>query len=131
MIYLMDTNICVALLKGKDRQLVGRVRDRDPGDFTLSSVVKAELLFGARKSGRVVANLTLLQSFFSQFTSLPFDDDAAEEYGLLRAILEKAGTPIGANDLLIASVAMVHDLTVLTRNRAEFARVPGLRWEAW
>jgi tRNA(fMet)-specific endonuclease VapC len=76
-------------------------------------------------------DLALLQSFFSQFTSLPFDDDAAEEYGILRVLLEKAGTPMDANDLLIASVAMVHDLTVLTRKRTEFARVPGLRWEAW
>jgi tRNA(fMet)-specific endonuclease VapC len=127
----MDRTICVALLKGKDRQLVGRVRERDPEEFTVSSVVKAELLFGARKSTRLAANLALLQSFFSQFTSLPFDDDAAEEYGILRVLLEKAGTPMDANDLIIASVAMVHDLTVLTRKRTEFARVPGLRWEAW
>jgi tRNA(fMet)-specific endonuclease VapC len=129
--YLLDTNICVDLLRRRDKDLLARIRARDPRDLHLCSVVKAELLFGARKSERVEDNLTLLAAFFSQFASLPFDDRAAEFYGIARAALEAAGTPIGANDLLIASIGQAHDLTVVTRNRSEFARVPGLRWEEW
>jgi tRNA(fMet)-specific endonuclease VapC len=130
-IYLLDTNICIALLKGSDQALVERIRAMDPGDLALSSTVKAELLFGARKGSKVEQNLALLESFFSQFESLSFDDLAAEHYGQLRAVLEKKGTMIGANDLLIASVALTHGLILLTRNRKEFSRVPGLRWEEW
>ncbi len=109
--------------------LVERIRSLDPGDLALSRIVKAELLFGARKSRKVEQNLALLEAFFSQFESLPFDDLAADHYGQLRAALQVKGTVIGANDLLIASVALAHGLTLLTRNRKEFSRVPGLRWE--
>jgi tRNA(fMet)-specific endonuclease VapC len=129
--YLLDTNVCIALLKGRDTALAERARRQDPADLFLSSVVKGELLFGARHSSRVDANLALLDEFFSQFESVPFDDGAAQYYGVTRAVLSKAGTPIGANDLLIASTALHHDLTLATRNRREFARVPGLRWEEW
>jgi tRNA(fMet)-specific endonuclease VapC len=129
--YLLDTNVCIALLRGGDAALIERTKRQDPSDLFLSSVVKGELLFGARNSGRVDANLSLLGEFFSQFESLPFDDGAAQYYGVTRALLSRAGTPIGANDLLIASTALQHDLTVATRNRRELARVPGLRWEDW
>lgn len=129
--YLLDTNVCIALLKGRDDAPAERARRQDPADLFLSSVVKGELLFGARNSRRVDANLALLEEFFSQFESVPFDDGAAQYYGVTRALLSKAGTPIGANDLLIASTALQHDLTLATRNRREFARVPGLRWEEW
>jgi len=129
--YLLDTNICIALLKGGEDALIERTKQQNPADLFLSSVVKGELLFGARNSHRVDANLSLLEEFFSQFEALPFDDGAAHYYGVTRALLSKAGTPIGANDLLIASTALHHDLTLATRNRREFARVPGLRWEEW
>ena len=131
MSYLLDTNVCIALLKGRDDALAERARRQDPADVFLSSVVKGELLFGARNSSRVDANLALLDEFFSHFESVPFDDGAAQYYGVTRALLSKAGTPIGANDLLIASTALQHDLTLATRNCREFARVPGLRWEEW
>ena len=129
--YLLDTNVCIALLKGRDDALIERTRRQDPADLLLSSVVKAELLFGARNSLRVEGNLALLERFFSRFESVPFDDGAAQYYGVTRALLSKAGTPIGANDLLIASTALQHDITLATRNRREFASVPGLRWEEW
>ena len=129
--YLLDTNICIAILRGKDRELVSRLRAGTPEDFGLCSLVKAELLYGARKSQQVEANLLLLARFIAQFRSLAFDDRCAEVYGVLRVLLEKAGTPIGANDLCIASIALAHDLTLLTRNRDEFRRVAGLRWENW
>lgn len=131
MSYLLDTNICIALLKGNDLELIEKIKSLDPEEFFLCSVVKGELAYGARKSSRVNDNLSVLQVFFTQFESLAFDDKAADFYGLNRASLEKAGTPIGHNDLLIAGIAQTHDLTVLTRNRNEFLRIPALKTETW
>lgn len=128
--YLIDTNICIALLKG-DKGLVKKFRNKPPSSFSLCSVVKAELLYGAHKSRYIEANLTLLEKFFGQFPSLPFDDGAAQFYGTMRALLSKAGTPIGPNDLLIASIAQSQSLILLTRNQREFLRIPGLRIEVW
>lgn len=129
--YLLDTNVCIALLKGHERELIRQFQSRSPEDFYLCSIVKGELLYGARKSQKIEENLRLLSKFFSQFESLPFDDRAAEYYGTMRAILVKAGTPIGANDLLIASIAQAYDLILLTRDRKEFSQIPGLRMESW
>lgn len=130
MSFLLDTNIAIALLKNEDA-VADKFITRAPDDFYLCSIVKAELLFGARNSQRVNDNLSLLERFFKQFQSLPFDDKAAEYYAATRVLLNKAGTPIGAHDLEIAGIAQSHDLTILTRNRKEFLRVPGLRVETW
>jgi tRNA(fMet)-specific endonuclease VapC len=94
-------------------------------------VVKAELLFGARNGSRAAENLRRLDRFFEAFESLPFDDDAAQAYGLLRAELRRAGKPIGANDMLIAAIALAHRATLVTRDDDDFLRVPGLRVESW
>ena len=131
MSYLLDTNICIALLKAKDPVLIGKMKEHSPTDFYLCSVVKAELLYGAYKSQYIQKNLKLLSAFFEQFQSLPFGDDCSDFYGSLRSILEKSGKIIGANDLLIASIAQINHLTVLTRNVREFVRVPGLKVEEW
>lgn len=131
MSYLLDTNICIALLKGQDKILIEKLGSFKPHDFLLCSIVKAELTFGARNSQSVEANLTLLNKFFNQFVSLPFDDKSAEQYGVIRTTLSKSGTPIGANDLLIASIGLAHNLVIVTRNRSEFLRVPALRVETW
>jgi tRNA(fMet)-specific endonuclease VapC len=103
----------------------------EPKNLVLCSVVKAELLFGAVKSQATAKNLARLEQFFSVFDSYPFDDRAANVYAGVRADLETRGIPIGANDLLIASIAMAREATVVTANRREFARVDGLRWEDW
>jgi len=129
--YLLDTNICIALVHRPEPALKQKLVEKRPADLVLCSVVKAELLYGARKSQRVAENLRELADFFAPFDSVPFDDKAADFYGTSRALLAQAGTPIGTNDLLIASIALAHDLTVVTRNMKEFARVPGLRVEAW
>lgn len=131
MSYLVDTNICIALLKGKEKALIKRFQEREPGQFYLCSVVKAELLYGAHKSQRATANLEVLREFFSQFESLGFEDRCAEFYGTMRALLEQMGKPIGANDFLIASIAQAYDLILLTRNQKEFSLIPGLKWESW
>ncbi len=129
--YLLDTNICIALLKGNDSALREKITRLDAGDFRLCSIVKAELLFGARKSRAVQANLRQLEIFFNQFHSLDFENEAAERYGHIRAYLSANGTPIGPNDTLIAAIAEAHDLVLVTRNSDEFTRVPGLRLERW
>jgi tRNA(fMet)-specific endonuclease VapC len=100
-------------------------------EIVLCSIVKAELLFGAFKSARRAENLAKVERFAGRFTSLPFDDAAALSYAEIRAALERAGTPIGPNDLLIAAIAVTYDTTLVTENVDEFARVPKLRWEAW
>lgn len=99
--------------------------------MALCSVVKAELFYGARRSQHIAQNLEKLRVFMEPLPSLPFDDAAAEQYGLIRADLAAAGRPIGANDLLIAAIARSHDAVVVTRNLSEFSRVVGLRVENW
>lgn len=129
--YLLDTNICIALVHRPELLLKQRIAQKQPEDIVLCSIVKAELLYGARKSQRVAENLKELEAFFAPFDSIAFDDKAAEFYGANRALLVKSGTPIGINDLLIASIALAYDLTVVTRNTGEFMRIPGLRLESW
>lgn len=131
MSYLLDTNICVAFLNQREAPLKKKLERTSPEQLKLCSVVKAELLYGARHSARVDANLERLSRFFVAFESIPFDDDAASQYTLVRTQLQRAGTPIGGNDMMIASIALASDLTLLTRNQDEFLRVAGLRLEAW
>jgi tRNA(fMet)-specific endonuclease VapC len=126
---LLDTNVCIAFLNGRDRGVRDKLLALDPEAVQLCSVVRAELLFGARNGTRVDHNLKRLQEFFAAFASLPFDDAAAEHYGIVRAQLGRA--PIGPNDLMIAAIALANDQTLITRNQAEFHRVPGLRVVSW
>ena len=128
---LLDTNVCVAFLNGTDNALRDRLLAHAPEELCLCSVVKGELLYGARNSAKVADNLRKLERFFAPFESLPFDDEAAEWYGTIRAQLRRDGAPIGGNDLLIAAIARAKDATLVTRNQSEFRRVPGLRVEVW
>jgi tRNA(fMet)-specific endonuclease VapC len=129
--HLLDTNACIALLNGTSASLVDRLRLCSPSEIRLCSVVKAELLSGARHSARVNDNLRLLDGFFGAFRSLPFDDTAAEQYGAIRHDLEQRGQPVGANDLLIAAIALANQATLVTANVDEFSRVIGLQVENW
>jgi len=128
---LLDTNICVALINRSDGALAKRLLKSDPADVVLCSVVRAELEFGARNSMRVADNLDRVAQFCSAFESLAFDDVAAERYGEIRAHLRREGRPIGANDLMIAAIAVAESLTVVTRNASKFLRVPRLAAEVW
>lgn len=129
--YLLDTNTCIYLLNHPDGPVNRRCLSHSPEEIRLCSVVKAELLFGARRSQRVEANLQLLARFFAPLDSLPFDDRCAEEYGMIRADLVSQGAPIGPNDLLIAALARSSDAVLVTHNTGEFSRVTGLRLEDW
>jgi len=127
---LLDTDIWIALARAEPGP-VARLRSLDPAQVATCSIVRAELMFGARKSHRVSENLEGFRQLLDPFVSLPFDDVAAGHYGLLRATLERAGTPVGANDLLIAAIALAHDCLLVTRNSREFERIVGLRVETW
>lgn len=129
--FLLDTNVCIQLLNASSPSLVARLRTEDPSEIRLSSITKAELLYGARHSSRVAANLRLLERFFVPFISLPFDDHCAEHYAAIRAELVARGQLIGPNDLLIAATARAHDLILVTHNTREFSRVVDLRIEDW
>ena len=128
---LLDTNTCIHFLNGSNQAVADQIRSRPPSEIALCSIVKAELLYGARHSGRVAENLRLLDRFFIPLTSLPFDDRCAEEYGLIRAQLAAQGSLIGPNDLMIAAIARAHDTTLVTHNIREFNRVVGLRLTDW
>ena len=129
--WLLDANVCIHLLNAKCPEIERNFRLRSPADIALCSIVKAELLFGARHSQRVDANLQRLKRFFAPLPSLPFDDRCAEEYGLIREDLTIQGKLIGPNDLLVAAIARAYDATLVTRNTKEFCRIPALRIEDW
>ncbi len=133
MIYLLDTNAWIAYLRQNNARLVQRFLHVVPTDIFLNSVVLAELFYGAHHGaiGKRAANLALISRLQQRFTSLPFDDRSAADYGEIREYLSARGTPIGANDLMIASIARIHGLILVTHNTKEFSRVPGLKLEDW
>jgi tRNA(fMet)-specific endonuclease VapC len=128
--YLLDTNACIRILNGW-APLIERFRAHRTTDLRLCSVVKAELIFGARRSSHPAENLRTLSRFFQPFVSLPFDDECAEACGAIREQLARTGRPIGQNDLLIAATATRHGLDLVTHNVSEFSRVIGLRVVDW
>ena len=129
--YLLDTNVCIQYLTGRSEPIVQRLSSMRPSLIRLCSVVKSELLFGAAKFNNKEKALMHLAFFFAPYQSLPFDDECAAQYGILRSYLAKLGTPIGPNDLLNAVIALTHNLILVTHNVSEFARVPGLVIEDW
>lgn len=129
--WLLDTNVCIRLLNKKCPEIEHHFRLHSPADIALCSIVKAELIFGARNSRKVEANLNRLRRFFAPLASLPFDDRSAEEYGLIRADLTAQGRLIGPNDMLIAAVARAYDAILVTHNINEFSRITGIKLEDW
>jgi tRNA(fMet)-specific endonuclease VapC len=133
MIYLPDTNAWIAYLRQNNQRLVKRFQQVIPADIALCAIVLAELFYGAHHGAKskLAANLALIARLQLAFASLPFDDQAAAEYGEIRAYLASQGTPIGPNDLMIASIARSRGLTLVTHNTSEFSRVPGLKLDDW
>jgi len=129
--YLLDSNVCIHLLNKRHTKIEQNFRSHSPTEIALCSIVKAELLFGARHSQRVSANLQRLKQFFAPLASLPFDDRCAEEYAQIRADLTAQGKIIGPNDLLIAAISRAHNATLVTHNMIEFSRIIGLELEDW
>jgi tRNA(fMet)-specific endonuclease VapC len=131
MMYLLDTNSCIGYLNGRAVGVLQRLQSQPAQDIVVCSVVKAELFYGAMKSVDPTRTLAEQQKFLEQFQSLSFDDTAAEVYGRIRARLVMQGTPIGPNDLMIAAIAIAHNVILVTHNTREFRRVDNLRIEDW
>jgi len=129
--FLLDTNICVFLIRNQSERVRDHIRRRRVGDIGVSAITESELRFGADKSSDPEKNHAVLERFFLTLPVLAFDSGCAREYGRIRAFLEKKGTPIGSLDTLIAAHALSGEMTVVTNNTREFKRVPGLRVEDW
>ena len=128
--YLLDTNIVIYVIKQRPREVL-TLFNQHAGRMAISTITLAEMYHGAEKSQHVAQNLQVIEDFASRLEVLPYAQHAAQHYGAIRSTLEKAGQPIGVNDLHIAAHARSLGLVVITNNQSEFARVPGLLVENW
>jgi tRNA(fMet)-specific endonuclease VapC len=129
--YLLDTNICIYLIKHDPPSVRKHFQRLVPGDVGISSITLAELEYGAAKSRHPEKNREALAQFVLPLEVLPFDAEAALTYGQIRADLEVRGAPIGSMDLLIAAHALALDVALVTNNLREFRRVRKLQMENW
>jgi len=129
--YLLDTNICIALIRQKPAALIQRLTSLQPGHAGISSITLAELFHGVEKSARPEQNMSALEQFLLPLDLADFDQDAALAYGKIRTDLERTGQLIGSMDILIAAHAVSLDAIMVTNNVQEFQRVKGLFVEDW
>ena len=129
--YLLDTNICIYIRRQRPAEVLARFKRLKPGEAVLSVITYGELLYGAEKSRERDQALELLREFTEFVPVVPMPAEAALAYGSIRAALEAKGAVIGNNDLWIAAHAKSAELTVVTNNEREFARVPGLKLQNW
>jgi tRNA(fMet)-specific endonuclease VapC len=130
----LDTNAVIAVLNERTSPVLTRIEDAITSGATLaiSSIVLFELRYGAAKSARPERNAQRIADFLAgPIEVLPFESADAEEAGDIRAALERAGTPIGPYDVLVAAQARRRDALLVTANEREFARVPRLKFEDW
>ena len=128
--YLLDTNIVIYVIKRRPIEVMG-VFNENAGRMAISAITLSELFHDAEKSAKVAQNLAVVEEFASLLEVLPYTAKASQHYGAIRRVLEKAGQPIGVNDLHIAAHARSEGLTLVTNNLGEFERVPGLLTENW
>ena len=128
---MLDTNICIYLIKQHPPSALERFLSHPVGDIGISSITVAELDYGVSKSRHATKNRLALSQFLSPLEVASFARDAAAAYGRLRATLEQKGLPIGSMDLLIAAHALSLGVRLVTNNTREFRRIPGLRVENW
>ena len=129
--YLLDTSICIYIIRRKPPVVLKRVRSKQAGQVAVSVMTLAELEYGIARRRRPEHNRIALLEFLVPFSILDFDQRAAAEYGRIRSSLQSKGTPIGPMDLLLAAQARSRDLVLVTNNEREFKRVDGLRVENW
>ena len=129
--YMLDTNIVAFAKNNRPEVVLEHMQHFEPDDLCVSVVTLAELEYGVFNSSNPERNQLALTLFLANIDVIPFDDDAAVEYGRIRADLRRKGTPIGANDLLIAAHAKSLGMTLVTNNTREFSRVEGLMLEDW
>ena len=129
--YLLDTNICIAMIRKNPPKILKRLAVLAVGEVGISSITLAELRYGATKSADEAKNAAALEEFLLPLEIADFDAAAALSYGRVRASLEKAGTPIGPLDTQIGAHALSLGTTLVTNNLREFRRIPGLKVEDW
>lgn len=129
--YLLDTNICIYIIKKSPEQVIERLRQTRISEVGVSSITLSELEYGAAKSSRPAQNKLAIVEFLAPLEILSYDDMAAQEYGKIRAYLEKQGIPIGSMDMLIAAHALSLNCILVTNNEREFRQIPTLRIENW
>jgi len=128
---MLDTNICIYIIKQQPATVLKRFLEYQIGDIGISSITLSELRYGVAKSTHQEKNSKALDEFITPLEVVSFDEEAAHAYGEIRATLEKAGTPIGAMDMLIAAHAVSLGIPLVTNNTREFARVTSLNVIDW
>lgn len=129
--YMLDTNICIHVIKNRPETVIRNFLKHEPSELCISSITYAELMHGVEKSQDAERNRVAITLFLSPLSVLEFDNYAAEEYGKVRTEIERKGTPIGPMDTLIAAHARAENLILVTNNTREFNRVEGLNVENW
>jgi tRNA(fMet)-specific endonuclease VapC len=129
--YMLDTNICSYILKNHPAAVKQKFEEVGAGNICISTIVLAELYFGAARHPEGVVIRREIDDFASRLVVIPWDEIAADHYGAIRSSLEKAGTPVGAMDMLIAAHARSCGATLVTNNRREFDRIKGLTSLSW
>jgi tRNA(fMet)-specific endonuclease VapC len=127
---MLDTDISIYLMKNYPPELRERF-DHLADELCISSITLGELRYGAEKSARNVENVRALGAFTARLQILPFPPAASIHFGQIRVHLERAGTPVGAYDMLIGAHARSEGLVLVTNNVREFGRIPGLQVENW
>lgn len=129
--YLLDTNICIYIIKRQPPQVLDKFRTLDLSDVGISSITIAELEYGAYKSQRTEQNRIALNQFLMPLEIVPFDEQATQTYGQVRSQLERQGIVVGSLDMLIASQAISLGFILVTNNVRELSRIPGLIIDNW
>lgn len=128
---MLDTNICIYIIKQQPVAVLKRFLEYQIGDIGISSITLSELRYGVAKSTHQEKNAKALDEFITPLEVVSFDEEAAHVYGEIRATLEKAGTPIGAMDMLIAAHAASLRIPLVTNNAREFERITSLKVVDW
>ena len=129
--YMLDTNMIAYAKNRRPIKILEHLLLHDPSEISISSITMAELEYGIFHSSKPDQNRVALMMFLSGITVLPFDADAALEYGEIRHLLQIHGALIGGNDMLIAAHAKAAKLILVTHNTREFSRIDGLHLEDW
>ena len=129
--FLLDTNICIYIIKNKPPQVLAKFEQIDPSFLGISIITLAELEYGAAKSSNPRKNYQIIEDFVRYLDIFDWDRQVSRIYGEIRADLRKKGTPIGLLDTQIAAHCLSLDRILVTNNVREFERVPGLKIENW
>ena len=129
--YLLDTNVCIQILKGKSTSIKSRIASISNDRIVIPSIVRFEIFYGSYKSDNPEKTLGVLKEFLSVFDTAEFNNKSAQVCGKIRATLEQKGKPIGPYDLMIAAIAISNDYILVSNNTREFTRIENINLEDW